>query len=134
MRCCSLANAVFFERAAFALEEAPDRIVRYGDAALGQDALELMQRQVWNLFDLCQNKVAVPLEAASLIASELGRCGTARLLQALSPLHHRGGGEVILSRDRPAGFTRRDGFSYALSEVVRVRFRHAGWPPSQHAC
>src|SRR5690606_9436767 len=133
-RFCSLAYAVFFERAAFALEKAPDRIVRYGDTLAGEHILELVQGQVRYFFDLRQHEVAMRLEAASLMATELGRRRAARLLQPLAPFHHRRWGELVLSRDRPAGFTRSDRLRHSLPEIVRVRLRHACWPPPQQAC
>ena len=91
----------FFERVACALEDAPDRIMRYGNAPIGQHVLELVQRQVRNLFNLRQHEVAVRLEAASLMAIKLRQLSTPRLRQTLGPFDHRRRGELVLM---PGGF------------------------------
>src|SRR5262245_52046266 len=129
-RSCSVANSVFFERLAFAAQEAPNSIVRGHDAALGQQVFQAMQRQMRHLLDLRENKATMRRQAARLVAAKLGWRRAPRLAHALCPLHHRRGGDAEARGDRPAGLASSGRSGNTRSQVSGIGLRHAYWPPS----
>lgn len=70
-------------------QKAPNRVVRDDDAALSQQVLEAMQRQVRHFLDLATDEIAVRLEPAPQMAAELRRRHAAGLTQPLRPLDDR---------------------------------------------
>ena len=79
----------FFEAQSLPSQKAPDRVVRDDDAALSQQVLEAMQRQVRHFLDLATDEIAVPLEPAPQMAAELRRRHASGLTQPLRPLDDR---------------------------------------------
>src|SRR5512145_1834391 len=127
----SLACAVFFEGLVVAIEATPDRARRETLAAPHLDVgRDLGERDIAVRLDQRQDLRGVRLDAArSLVAALRSRRDRAALAPPLRPLHRRRGGDTEPTRRSAAGRAPGNRCNQALTQIVRKRLGHAGWPP-----
>src|SRR5512134_89584 len=121
----------FFEGLVVAIEATPDRARRETLAAplldVGRD---LGERDIAVRLDQRQDLRGVRLDPArSLVAALRSRRDRAALAPPLHPLHRRRGRDTEPTRRSAAGRAPGNRCNQALTQIVRKRLGHAGWPP-----
>ena len=132
-RCCSLACAVFFDRDAVAVEEAPDRAGRETGAMLAPEQVRhLDQRDVHLRIDRRQDHGAECLDPVRPpIAALLPRLRRARGAPRLHPAYRTGRRHPETRRSRSPRHARVNRRNHTPAKIIRKRPRHACWPPFQ---
>ena len=130
-RSCSVANTVFFEADALALEVSPERVAGFHDAAVAKLSQQRVQGQIRFLGQARQQLVALVLQQIRALAAHRLGSRAARRSRPLRPLHDARNADVIQFRHRAARLATRNQPHNTLTQIQRVRSRHSCWPPTQ---